>query len=90
LEGLKHLPTAIVPGIYDSSLADVMIEVATEESYEMVKRLLKDEGLFVGLSSGAALEASLKVAKQLEQGVIVTVFPDDGQKYLNEKFWKEI
>ncbi len=90
LEGLNHLPTAIVPGIYDSSLADVMIEVATEESYEMVKRLLKDEGLFVGLSSGAALEASLKVAKQLEQGVIVTVFPDDGQKYLNEKFWKEI
>ena len=81
------MPTAIVPGIYDGSLADEMIEVSTQESYEMVKRLLREEGLFVGLSSGAAMAASLKVASELDEGVLVTVFPDDGQKYLSEKFW---
>jgi len=90
LEGLKHLPTAIVPGIYDSSIADKMIEVSTEESYEMIKKLLRVEGLFVGLSSGAAIAASLKIAKELEAGVLVTIFPDDGQKYLSEKFWDEV
>jgi cysteine synthase B len=90
LEGLKHLPTAVVPGIYDSSLADDMTEVSTQESFEMVKRLLREEGLFVGLSSGAAMTASLKVAGELDSGVLVTVFPDDGQKYLSEKFWDEI
>jgi cysteine synthase B len=90
LEGLKHLPTAIVPGIYDDSIADKMIEVSTEESYEMVKRLLCEEGLLVGPSSGAAMAISLQVAKNLEAGVIVTVFPDDGHKYLSEKFWDEL
>lgn len=90
LEGLKHLPTAIVPGIYDGNLSDKMIEVSTTESYEMVKRLLREEGLFVGISSGAALAASLKLARELESAVIVTVFPDDGQKYLSEKFWDEL
>lgn len=90
LEGLKHLPTAIVPGIYDESLSDKTIEVSTKESYQMVKKLLREEGLFVGISSGAAMAASLRLAKELESGVIVTVFPDDGQKYLSEKFWDEI
>ena len=90
LEGLKHLPTAIVPGIYDESLSDKTIEVSTKESYQMVKMLLREEGLFVGISSGAAMAASLRLAKELESGVIVTVFPDDGQKYLSEKFWDEI
>jgi S-sulfo-L-cysteine synthase (O-acetyl-L-serine-dependent) len=89
LEGLKHLETAIVPGIYDESLSDKMIEVSTDESYEMVKKLLREEGLFVGISSGAAMAASLRLEKELESGVIVTVFPDDGQKYLSEKFWDE-
>jgi S-sulfo-L-cysteine synthase (O-acetyl-L-serine-dependent) len=89
LEGLKHLDTAIVPGIYDESLSERMIEATTDESYEMVKRLLREEGLFVGISSGAAMAASLRLAKELESGVIVTVFPDDGQKYLSEKFWDE-
>lgn len=90
LEGLKHLPTAIVPGIYDESLSDKKLDVSTEESYEMVKRLLREEGLFVGISSGAAMAASLKLAHELETGLIVTVFPDDGQKYLSEKFWDEV
>ena len=90
LEGLKHLPTACVPGIYDESLSDKTIEVSTTESYQMVKRLLRKEGFFVGVSSGAAMVASLRLARELVSGVIVTVFPDDGQKYLSEKFWDEI
>jgi len=90
LEGLKHLPSAIVPGIYDNSLVDKTIEISTEESYIMIKKLLKEEGFFVGLSSGAAIAASLKTANEIQSGVIVTVFPDDGQKYLSEKFWDEV
>ncbi len=88
LEGLKHLPTALVPGIYDEKLSNDSIEVSTEESYEMVKRLAKEEGLFVGVSSGAALAASIKAAQQIESGIIVTIFPDSGMKYLGEHFWK--
>ncbi len=87
LEGLKHLPTALVPGIYDEALSDYSIEVSTEESYEMVSRLAHGEGLLVGISSGAALAASMKVAEKIEPGIIVTVFPDSGLKYLNEHFW---
>jgi len=87
LEGLKHLPTAIVPGIYDNSLADQMIEVSTEESYKMVKELALKEGLFAGLSSGAAAWALLKTAEEINSGLIVTVFPDGGSKYLSEKIW---
>jgi len=87
LEGLKHLPTAIVPGIYDNSLADQMIEVSTEESYKMVKELALKEGLFAGLSSGAAASALLKTAEEINSGLIVTVFPDGGSKYLSEKIW---
>ncbi len=84
LEGLKHLPTALVPGIYDGRLADATLEVSSEEAYDMVKRLACEEGLFVGNSSGAAFAAALKIASTLEQGVIVTIFPDDGTKYLME------
>ncbi len=88
LEGLKHLPTALVPGIYDETLSDDSIEVSTEESYEIVKRLAKEEGLFAGVSGGAALAASIKTAQQIESGIIVTIFPDSGMKYLGEQFWK--
>jgi cysteine synthase B len=88
LEGLKHMQTARVPGIYDPKLADENLEVSTEESYAMVKRLAREEGLLVGVSSGAALVASLHVAQPLEEGVVVTIFPDDGTKYLSEKFWE--
>lgn len=89
LEGLKHLPTALVPGIYDSKLADTSLEISTEEAYRMVKRLAREEGLFVGVSSGAALAACLQLAQSMDEGVIVTVFPDDGTKYLSEPFWSE-
>jgi cysteine synthase B len=89
LEGLKHMATAIKPEIFDPSLPDRTIEIATEDSYEMVRRLAQEEGLFVGISSGAAAIAALKVAQELEEGVVVTVFPDAGYKYLSDKeLWK--
>jgi len=90
LEGLKHLPTSIVPGIYDSSVADETLEISTEEAYAMTLRLAREEGLLVGVSSGASMVAALKVAKQVESGVIVTIFPDSGDKYLSERFWNEL
>ena len=89
LEGLKHMPTAIVPGIYDAKLADENLVVSTEEAYKLVKRLAREEGLLVGVSSGAAMAVSLRVAKKLEEGVIVTIFPDGGDKYLSERFWEQ-
>jgi S-sulfo-L-cysteine synthase (O-acetyl-L-serine-dependent) len=90
LEGLKHMPTAIQPGIYDPNFADDLIEVSTEESYEMVLRLAREEGLFVGVSSGAAAIAALKLAAGLERGMVVAVFPDAGYKYLSESFWEKV
>ncbi|HEV3060144.1 MAG TPA: cysteine synthase family protein [Vicinamibacterales bacterium] len=87
LEGLKHMETAIVPGIYDPSLADADLRVSTERSYQMVRRLAREMGLMAGISSGAAVAAMIDVAKDLQRGVIVTVFPDGAEKYLNEAFW---
>jgi cysteine synthase B len=87
LEGLKHMETAIVPGIYDRTLADADLRVSTERSYEMVRRLAREMGLMAGISSGTAVAAMLDVARDLKQGVIVTVFPDGAEKYLNESFW---
>ena len=74
LEGLKHMDSAIVPAIYDSSLADIDLGVGTEESYLLTKRLALEEGLLVGISSGAALAASLRIANTITDGVIVTIF----------------
>jgi len=85
LEGLKHMPTAIKPGIYDESFAGANLEVRTEAAHEMVKRLAREEGLFVGISSGAAAVAALRVASELDDGVVVTIFPDAGYKYLSDK-----
>ncbi|HSF82724.1 MAG TPA: cysteine synthase family protein [Anaerolineales bacterium] len=85
LEGLKHIPTAIQPAIFDPSLPDRTIEMQTEAAYEMVQRLAREEGLFVGISSGAAALAALQVASELEEGCVVTVFPDAGYKYLSDK-----
>jgi cysteine synthase B len=87
LEGLKHMETAIVPPIYDPSLADEDLRVGTEAAHTMVRRLAREEGLLVGISSGAALAATLQVAKGLREGVVVTVFPDGAEKYLSETFW---
>jgi cysteine synthase B len=89
LEGLKHLPTALQPGIFDPGLADQYVEVSTEAAHEMTLRLAREEGLFVGISSGAAAVAALKVAEQLDSGLVVTVFPDAGYKYLSESFWEQ-
>jgi cysteine synthase B len=85
LEGLKHMPSAIRPGIFDPDLPDRTLEISTEEAYEMVRKLARQEGLFVGISSGAAAVATLQVAEELEQGVVVCVFPDAGYKYLSDK-----
>ncbi len=89
LEGMKHMPTAIVPGIYDVTLADEELEVMTEDAHAMVRQLAKREGWFVGVSAAANIVAALKVAEQLEQGVIVTILCDGGSRYLSEKFWTE-
>ena len=85
LEGLKHLATAIQPGIFDASLPDRTLEISTEAAHEMVRRLARQEGLFVGISSGAATVAAHRVASELEEWCVVTVFPDAGYKYLSEK-----
>jgi cysteine synthase B len=88
LEGMKHLETAIVPGIYDAALADRNVEVATEDAQEMTRRLSREEGLFVGISSGANVYAAVRLAEELnENAVIVTVLCDGGGKYLSEGFW---
>ncbi|RMG51794.1 MAG: cysteine synthase family protein [Acidobacteria bacterium] len=87
LEGLKHMATAIVPGIYDPTLADANLGISTEEAHQMVKRLAREEGLLVGISSGAAMAAALRVARQLTAGVIVVIFPDGGDRYLSDRFW---
>lgn len=89
LEGLKHLSSAMVPGIYDPALADGTEEVATEEAYAMVKQLARQEGLLVGVSSGAAAVIAFRLAQSLAEGVVVTVFPDSGAKYLSEQFWEK-
>lgn len=93
LEGLKHMPTAIVPSIYDESLADDNIWIETEDAYRMVRRLAREEGLLVGISSGANLVAAREIGRRLaaagEPGVIVTVLCDGAEKYLSEPFWND-
>lgn len=89
LEGLKHMESAIVPGIYDPALADEQRSVSTEDAHEMVKRLAREEGILVGISSAANLIAALGVADELDEGVVVTIFCDNGDRYLSERFWEE-
>jgi cysteine synthase B len=88
LEGLKHMETAIVPGIYDRALADEDLGVSTEEAFELTRRLAR-AGLFVGISSGASLGGALNVARRSPDSVIVVIFPDGGEKYLSERFWDQ-
>ena len=87
LEGMKHMASALVPGIYDASAADANVEVSTEDAHDMVLRLAREEGLLVGVSSGANLVAALQVAAKLKDGVVVTIFCDSAAKYLSESFW---
>jgi S-sulfo-L-cysteine synthase (O-acetyl-L-serine-dependent) len=89
LEGLKYMPTAIKPGIYDPNVADEDIAISTEEGYAMTRRLAREEGWLVGVSAGAAVAAALKVANRIGRGVVVTILCDGGDKYLSERFWDE-
>jgi cysteine synthase B len=93
LEGMKYMQSSIIPGIYDDKLADDRLPISTEEAYKMVHRLVREEGLLVGISSGAALVGCFDLARKLqdnEPAVIVTVFPDGGERYLSERFWEEL
>jgi len=83
LEGLKHIPTAIRPGIYDDSVHDVLLDVETEDAYDLARRLARTEGLMVGHSCGAALWGGLQMAREIESGVVVMIFPDGGDRYLS-------
>jgi S-sulfo-L-cysteine synthase (O-acetyl-L-serine-dependent) len=83
LEGLKHIPTAIRPGIYDEAVHDILMDVETETAYDLARQLARTEGLMVGHSCGAALWGALQVARDLRQGVVVMIFPDGGDRYLS-------
>ena len=87
LEGMKHMPTSIVPGIYDAGYPDELIRVTTEDAYDFMKELLKKEGIFVGHSGGAVAFATIEYAKKLKEGVLVTIFPDGGYRYLSGGIW---
>ncbi|MFQ5918696.1 MAG: PLP-dependent cysteine synthase family protein [Thermoplasmata archaeon] len=89
IEGLKHMETSLRPGIFDPSIQDEALFVKTEEAQRVARLLAEREGLLVGTSSGAALAAALRVAKDLQEGTIVTVFPDAGERYLDERYWEE-
>lgn len=87
LEGLKHMASSIVPGIYHEDEMDLVVPASTEDAYEMVYRLSREEGVLVGQSSGAAMVAALRTARQLSHGTVVTVFPDFGSRYLTTNLW---
>jgi S-sulfo-L-cysteine synthase (O-acetyl-L-serine-dependent) len=87
IQGLKNMEEAIVPAIYDPTQIDTTIMVETEMAYEMTRQIVKREGIFVGMSSGAAMYAAIEMAKQVESGVIVTILPDRGEKYLSTKLF---
>ena len=89
IEGVKHLESSLLPGIWDATLADEYMAVATEDAQAAARRLAREEGYLVGTSSGAALDATLRLAERIREGVIVTVFPDAGDKYVNERYWEE-
>jgi len=89
IEGLKHMPSSIVPGIYDPAVADEEMRVSTEAAQDMTRRLARDHGLLVGVSSGAAAIAASRVLARNPRAVVVTIFPDGGSRYLSEPFWEE-
>ncbi len=87
IEGLKHIESSIKPGIFDETFIDRTIFIETEEAYEMARELALKEAIFAGQSSGAALKAAIKIAEELDEGVIVVIFPDGGEKYLTTSLW---
>jgi S-sulfo-L-cysteine synthase (O-acetyl-L-serine-dependent) len=89
IQGLKNMKEAIVPAIYDESKIDQTIMVETEDAYQLTRDIIKQEGIFVGMSSGAALYAAIEVARNIDQGVIVVIFPDRGEKYLSTDLFEE-
>jgi cysteine synthase B len=92
IEGAKHLPSAIVPRIYDSSLADENLEISTEAAHAMARRLASEQGLLVGVSAAAAVVGSLQIIEALkkeQRATVVTILCDSGEKYLSERFWHE-
>ena len=88
IQGLKNMEEAIVPSIYDPSQIDITIMVETEVAYEMTRQVVRNEGIFVGMSSGAAMYATIETAKKIESGTIVVIFPDRGEKYLSTNLFK--
>src|SRR5215204_3762657 len=89
LEGMKHMESAIVPPIYEPAIADKNLATRTEEAYEMVKRVAREDGILIGISSGAAVATALRVARELDSGTVVTILCDGADKYLSESFWEE-
>jgi cysteine synthase B len=89
IQGLKNMEEAIVPSIYDPSKIDITIMVETEAAYEMTRQIVSQEGIFVGMSSGAAMYAAVEIAKQITSGTIVVIFPDRGEKYLSTNLFKQ-
>jgi len=87
IEGLKHMESSIKPGIFDETIIDRMVYVKTEEAYRMTRKLAKEEGLLLGISSGAAVHAAIELAKKIQKGVIVAISPDGGEKYLSSPLW---
>jgi cysteine synthase B len=88
IQGLKNMEEAIVPSIYDPSQIDITIMVETEAAYEMTRQIVSREGIFVGMSSGAAMYAAVEIAKQIKSGIMVVIFPDRGEKYLSTTLFK--
>jgi S-sulfo-L-cysteine synthase (O-acetyl-L-serine-dependent) len=89
LEGMKHMESAIVPPIYDPMIADQNLAARTEDAYEMVKRVAREDGILIGISAGAAVATALKVAREIDSGTVVTILCDGADKYLSESFWEE-
>ncbi|MDX1530445.1 MAG: cysteine synthase family protein [Rhodothermales bacterium] len=88
MEGLKHLPTAKTPGIYDPDLPDEHVTVTTDEAFQMARRLAREYGLFVGVSAGSNVAAAQRVAERLDSGLVVTVLCDGGERYLSNPMWE--
>jgi cysteine synthase B len=88
IQGLKNMQEAIVPSIYNKEQLDRIIKIDTEKAFDMARQIVKKEGIFVGMSSGAAMLAAIEVAKRIKKGNIVTLFPDRGEKYLSTKLFK--